>query len=297
MIPHPHDGTDAATRALVELALAEDLGDRGDLTSLHFVDAAHRSLGRVVAREACTVSGHAAALATCTALGPGLDYRAVLPDGAAAQPGDLVATLAGPTRLVLSAERTVLNFLQRLCGVATTTRRHAAAIAHTPARLLDTRKTTPGWRALEKAAVAHGGGTNHRMGLHDAVMVKDNHLVANSDPVDLAARIAALRREHPGIKIEFEADRLDQVESFLRLGGIDAILLDNMSLAELRAAVARRDELCPGVLLEASGGVTLDTIAAIAETGVDFISVGALTHSVRSIDLGLDLEAEAPPGS
>jgi nicotinate-nucleotide pyrophosphorylase (carboxylating) len=279
-----------ATRTLVDLALAEDLGEKGDLTSRFFVAPEHRSLGRIVAREACVVSGHEVARETCTKLGGGLAYEAALPDGAAAETGDLVATLAGPTRLVLSAERTVLNFLQRLSGVATTTRRYATAIAHTRARLLDTRKTTPGWRELEKAAVLHGGGTNHRIGLFDAVMVKDNHLVANSDPVDLAERIAALRREHPGIKVEFEADRLDQVEAFLRLAGIDAILLDNMQPDRLRAAVALRDELAPAMLLEASGGVTLDTIAAIAETGVDFVSVGALTHSVRAVDLGLDLE-------
>lgn len=282
------------SRTLVELALAEDLGEAGDLTSRHFVAAEHRSLGRIVAREACVVSGHEVAREVCAALGPELVYEAVLADGAAAAPGDLVATLAGPTRLVLSAERSVLNFLQRLCGVATTTHRYAAAIAHTGARLLDTRKTTPGWRELEKAAVVHGGGTNHRMGLHDAVMVKDNHLVANSDPINLAERIAEVRREHPGIKIEFEADRLDQVEAFLRLGaagGIDAILLDNMDTDRLREAVDLRNRLAPAIALEASGGVTLETIAAIAETGVDFVSVGALTHSVRSVDLGLDLKA------
>jgi hypothetical protein len=143
----------------------------------------------------------------------------------------------------------------------------------------------------EKAAVAHGGGTNHRIGLYDAIIVKDNHLVANSDPVDLAVRIASVRREHPGIKIEFEADRLDQVEVFLGLDGIDVILLDNMPNEQLASAVALRDRIRPAILLEASGGVNLRTIVGIAETGVDFISVGALTHSVRAIDLGLDLEA------
>lgn len=280
------------SRILVELALAEDLGERGDLSSRHFVAASHRSLGRIVSRESCVVSGQDIARQVCLAVDPALRYEVHLPDGAAAEKGDPVATIQGPTRSVLSAERTVLNFLQRLGGVATVTRAYAAAIAHTRARLLDTRKTTPGWRELEKAAVAHGGGTNHRMGLHDAVMVKDNHLVANADPVDLAAKIAEFRREHPALLVEFEADRLDQVEAFLQIDGIDQILLDNMSNEQLARAVALRDRLSPGTLLEASGGVNLDTIAGIAETGVDFVSVGALTHSVRSVDLGLDLVAE-----
>lgn len=280
------------SRILVELALEEDLNGRGDLTSQHFVDARHRSRGRIIARESCVISGSEIAGHVCAEVGEGeLVFSPAIPDGGSAEKGDLVATIEGPTRLVLQAERTVLNFMQRLCGVATVTRTYAAAISHTRARLLDTRKTTPGWRELEKAAVVHGGGTNHRIGLYDAIMVKDNHLVANPDPVDLASRIAGVRREHPGIKIEFEADRLDQVETFLHLGGIDVILLDNMSNDLLREAVARRDRIAPGVLLEASGGVNLKTIAGIAETGVDFISVGALTHSVRSIDLGLDLEA------
>jgi nicotinate-nucleotide pyrophosphorylase (carboxylating) len=165
-------------------------------------------------------------------------------------------------------------------------------IRHTGAVLLDTRKTTPGFRELEKAAVVHGGATNHRFGLYDAVMVKDNHLAANLSPIDLGERVAELRVEMPVLKIEVEADRLDQVESFLKIPGIDVILLDNMSNDELRKAVAMRDEAPVSTKLEASGGVNLTTIAGIAETGVDFISVGALTHSVRSIDLGLDL-AEA----
>jgi len=280
------------SRILVELALEEDLDRLGDLTSRCFVAAGHRSRGRIVARESCVVSGGGVARLVCESVGNGaLVFTQILADGSPAEKGDLVATIEGPTRLVLQAERTVLNFLQRLSGVATVTRAYAAAIAHTRVRLLDTRKTTPGWRELEKAAVVHGGGTNHRTGLYDAILVKDNHLVANSDPVDLAGRVAQVRREFPGIQIEFEADRLDQVEVFLGLDGVAVILLDNMSNEQLRNAVALRDRLRPGTLLEASGGVNLRTIAGIAETGVDFISVGALTHSVRAIDLGLDLEA------
>jgi len=280
------------SRILVELALEEDLDGHGDLTSRHFVDARHRSRGRVMSRESCVISGSEVARHVCAAVGDGaLTFNSVIPDGAPAEKGDLVSEIEGPTRLVLQAERTVLNFMQRLSGVATVTRTYASAIAHTRGRLLDTRKTTPGWRELEKAAVVHGGGTNHRIGLYDAIMVKDNHLVANSDPVDLTQRIGEVLAIHPGIKIEFEADRLDQVEVFLQLDGIAVILLDNMSNKQLREAVALRDRFSPKTLLEASGGVNLKTIAGIAETGVDFISVGALTHSVRAIDLGLDLEA------
>lgn len=280
------------TRILVELALEEDLHDVGDLTGKYFVDPAHHSLGRIVSREDCVVSGSEIAARVCAAVGAELTFTSHIADGGRAVPGDCIATLAGPTQLVLAAERTVLNFMQRLCGVATVTRRYVDTIAHTRARLLDTRKTTPGWRELEKAAVLHGGGRNHRMGLYDAVMVKDNHLVAHSDPMDLASRVAQLRKEHPGIQVEFEADRLGQVETFLGIEGIDVILLDNMSNDQLAAAVALRDSRRSSVWLEASGGVNLQTIAGIAETGVDFISVGALTHSVRSIDLGLDLVAE-----
>jgi nicotinate-nucleotide pyrophosphorylase (carboxylating) len=174
---------------------------------------------------------------------------------------------------LLTAERVALNFLQHLSGIATLTRRFVDAVAGTKARILDTRKTVPGLRRLEKAAVVSGGGTNHRMGLYDMVMVKDNHLAAGTTLEVLQASIRRLRAEHPGTRVELEADRLEQVEGFLLLEGVDVILLDNMSLSELRAAVA----LAGGrVTLEASGGVSLETVAAIAATGVDCISVGAL---------------------
>lgn len=280
------------SRQLVAMALEEDLADIGDLTSLHFVDADHRSIGRIVSREDAIISGSEIAAITCAAVSPSLNFRVVIPDGGAATPGDLVAEISGPTRLVLTAERTVLNFMQRLSGVATITRTFVTAIAGTKARLLDTRKTTPGWRELEKAAVVHGGGVNHRMGLYDAIMVKDNHLVANPNPIDLAARVSEIKAKNPTLKIEMEADRLEQVADFLAIAGIDVILLDNMSNEELTRAVVMRNEMAPDMLLEASGGVNLTTIRGIAGTGVDFISVGALTHSVRSIDLGLDLVAE-----
>lgn len=281
------------SRILVELALEEDLRDEGDLTSLHFVDERHRSTGRVISRENAFVSGLEVAAAVCAAVDSDLVFRAAVEDGASVGRGDLVCEISGPTRSLLTAERTLLNFLQRLCGVATATRAYVDRIAHTKAVLLDTRKTTPGFRELEKAAVVHGGATNHRHGLHDAVMVKDNHLAANLEPVDLAERVASLRAMRPHLKIEVEADRLDQAEAFLGIEGIDTILLDNMNNEQLRAAVALRNKLAPQITLEASGGVNLDTVGAIAETGVDYISVGALTHSVRSVDLGLDLVAQA----
>jgi nicotinate-nucleotide pyrophosphorylase (carboxylating) len=274
---------------LIRLALREDLREIGDLTSLYFVDEAHRSVGRIVSRESAIVSGVSVAAEVCKQVDPQLSITEDQGDGTAVEKGDTVLEISGPTRSILTAERTALNFMQRLSGVATVTRTFMDRIKHTDARLLDTRKTTPGFRELEKAAVLHGGGTNHRVGLYDAVMVKDNHLAANLKPVDLAERIGELKKEMPDLKIEVEADRLDQVDAFLKIEGIDVVLLDNMSNSQLIEAVSMRNSVNSSIQLEASGGVNLDTIAAIAETGVDFISVGALTHSVRSIDLGLDL--------
>ena len=279
------------SRILIELALEEDLKVSGDLTSLHFVDENHRSVGRIVSREVAVISGSEVAQQVCTAVSPELSFESLIPDGGIAGEGDVVATITGPTRLVLTAERTVLNFMQRLCGIATITAAHVKEISGTGARLLDTRKTTPGWRELEKKAVLHGGGLNHRMGLYDAIMVKDNHLAANPSPIDLAAKVAKIKASTPRLKIEVEADRIDQVATFLPIPDIDVILLDNMTNADLAKAVSMRNQVAPHLLLEASGGVTLSTIRAIAATGVDYISVGALTHSVRSIDLGLDLLA------
>lgn len=277
------------SRILVELALEEDLSSIGDLTSANFVDASHQSIGRIISREEAIISGHEVAACVCSEVDPDLAYKIIIPDGGKAVKGDLVAEIRGLTRSVLTAERTVLNFMQRLSGIATIAHQYGEHITHTEAVLLDTRKTTPGWRHLEKAAVTHGGATNHRMGLYDAIMVKDNHLVANPSPIDLGDRVSEIKAKSPDLKIEVEADRLDQVEAFLKIPGIDVILLDNMSNDDLAAAVAMRTEASSPIQLEASGGVNLATVEGIAETGVDFISVGALTHSVRSIDLGLDL--------
>lgn len=283
------------SRILIELALEEDVREVGDLTSLHFVDPSHKSVARIVSREDAIISGQEVGSLVCESISRDLTYRPACQDGELIETGQVVAEISGPTHLILTAERTVLNFMQRLSGIATITAEFQKKISHTGAVLLDTRKTTPGMRELEKAAVSHGGGMNHRMGLYDAVMVKDNHLAANSSPVDLRERIAEIKSRSPDLKVEVEADHLEQVAVFLTLPGIDVILLDNMSNEQLEEAVRMRDESeAPGSVmkLEASGGVNLSTVSGIAESGVDFISVGALTHSVRSIDLGLDLVVE-----
>jgi nicotinate-nucleotide pyrophosphorylase (carboxylating) len=196
----------------------------------------------------------------------------------------------GSTRSILSGERTALNFLGRLCGIATLSRHYADAVRGTKVALLDTRKTTPGWRLLEKQAVKAGGCTNHRIGLYDAALVKDNHLAALGDLSLLPPVIARLRTEHPSLPIEIEADTLEQVKTLLGMSGIDVILLDNMSCAQMTEAVALRNALAPRVLLEASGGVTLASVPEIAATGVDRISVGALTHSATNADLSLEID-------
>ena len=210
----------------------------------------------------------------------------LLGDGSHVLPGTMVIGLEGKARSILTAERVALNFLQRLSGVATKTHQFVEAVEGTGAVILDTRKTTPGWRALEKAAVVAGGGENHRMGLYDRAMVKDNHLVAEDRLEALTAAIARLKMERPEVEVEIEADRLDQVEEFLRIKGVDYILLDNMTNEEMAEAVAMRG--ADGPRLEASGGVTLETVGAIARTGVDFISVGAVTHSAVALDISLD---------
>ena len=195
--------------------------------------------------------------------------------------------IEGSARSIVGAERTALNFIQRLSGVATMTRRYTKAIAHTACKLLDTRKTTPGYRLLEKAAVVHGGGNNHRLGLYDRAMVKDNHLMTDGDIGHLQACINRLREERPGVEVELEADNLEQVEAFLQLSGVDYILLDNMSPEQMRKAVEMRGDRAKPYF-EASGGLTLETAPAAAESGVDFMSFGCLTHSVPSLDIGLD---------
>jgi nicotinate-nucleotide pyrophosphorylase (carboxylating) len=272
---------------LIALALAEDIG-AGDLTSAFFTDPHRQAEARLVAREACVLAGTATAKEVFRRVDGRLEVRQDRQDGDELAAGDVALTVFGAAASLLTAERTALNFLQRLSGVATLTRQYVAAITGTGAQILDTRKTTPGWRLLEKAAVRAGGGTNHRIGLFDMVMVKDNHLAAGTTTEDLQAAIHRVRSAHPGVRIEIEADAVDQVREFVRLDGVDVILLDNMPPDTLREAVALRR---PGLVFEASGGVNLQTIRALAETGVDFISVGALTHSARGADFSLELHA------
>jgi nicotinate-nucleotide pyrophosphorylase (carboxylating) len=266
----------------VAVALAEDIGT-GDLTSRFFVPENQRSRARIFAKEPAVVAGTHAVQRVFHLLDPAIQVRIAQPDGAEVAPHDLVLNIIGDTRAILTGERVALNFLQRLSGIATLTRRFVKKVRGTSVEILDTRKTTPGLRQFEKAAVKAGGGTNHRMGLYDGVMVKDNHLLARPS---LEKGIRGLRAEYPNILLEIEADSVEQVRDFVTLSGVDVILLDNMSPAELRQCVALRR---PGVKFEASGGITLDTVRAIAETGVDYISIGQLTHSARAIDFSLEL--------
>ncbi|HEX7194440.1 MAG TPA: carboxylating nicotinate-nucleotide diphosphorylase [Chthoniobacterales bacterium] len=266
----------------VDIALAEDVGP-GDLTSQLFIPEQHVSMARIFAKENCVVAGTQAAIETYQKVDPSLEVTRMKGDGTPLKPGDTVIRLQGPTRSILTGERVALNFIQRLSGVATLTAQYVAAVRGTGVEILDTRKTTPGLRALEKAAVKAGGGRNHRMGLYDAVMVKDNHLLVGPK---IEAAIVALREAHPGIQVELEADSIDQVRAFIDIAGVDIILLDNMSPKDLRACVLLRKS---GIKFEASGGVSLQTVREIAETGVDFISVGQLTHSARAIDFSLEL--------
>ena len=281
------------TSALIDLALREDLGEdmqSGDVTSHYFVAEQQLSHAFIRAKADGVLAGVAVAVEVFHRVNPELEVVALMKDGDVVACGDRVLEVSGQARSILAAERTALNFLQRLSGVATQTQAYVAETQGTHARVLDTRKTTPGWRALEKMAVVAGGGSNHRMGLYDRAMVKDNHLAAQRELGTLQRAIERLRQERVGVEVELEADTLEQVRDFLGLEGVDYILLDNMDHASMREAVAMRNECGSQVALEASGGVTLETIAGIAETGVDFISVGALTHSAVALDLSLEFE-------
>lgn len=276
---------EASTAALVAAALAEDVGP-GDFTTQWTVPPGHISRAVIVAKETLVVAGVAPVLAVFAAVDAELEVTAQVTEGDGVDADSVLFRLHGPTRAVLTGERAALNFLGRLSGVATQTRRFVDAVAGTRAKVIDTRKTTPGWRLLEKAAVRSGGGANHRVGLHDMVLVKDNHADAAGGVAIAAAR--AMGANDRGIPVEVEVRTLEELGEILSLG-VDRILLDNMDTDTLREAVARARALggasCPE--LEASGGVTLSTVRAVAETGVDFISVGALTHSAPSADVSL----------
>lgn len=279
--------TSGAIRKAVAAALAEDIGS-GDVTTLATVPAAARARAVMRTREPVVVAGLALAQSAFRLLSRNARVRLLARDGQRVAAGRPLMEISGPARAILSAERVALNFVQRLSGVATLTAQFQNAVRGTKARILDTRKTTPGWRRLEKYAVACGGGRNHRFGLHDMVLIKDNHLAAlrHAKPNAIAAAIQRARAKFPKLKIEVEADTLKQVAQAVEAGA-DIILLDNMTPSQLKRAV----KLVAGrAKTEASGGVNLKTAREIARTGVDFISVGALTHSARAVDIGLDFE-------
>jgi len=283
----------SAARALITLALAEDVGERGDVTSAVTISGDAVGAADFVARPAGVVSGLPVVAMVLEAVDPQLKLDSAVRDGSPVNAGTVLARVHGPMRSLLTAERTALNFLQRLSGVATLTRRFADAVAGTKAKILDTRKTTPGWRLLEKYAVRCGGGQNHRVGLYDGVLIKDNHLAAlGGGQQAVRAAVASARAHGPGLPVEVEVDSPALFEAALACRP-DMILLDNMDAAAMRACVRRRDDAAPDVLLEASGGVTLSTVAAIAATGVDRISVGALTHSAPALDIALDYRTQS----
>jgi nicotinate-nucleotide pyrophosphorylase (carboxylating) len=277
----------AAARRLIGLALAEDLGSAGDVTSLATIPPDTSGGAAIVARAAGVIAGLPVARLVFEAVDPALAFTPSVKDGTAVEAGAELATVSGAMRSILTAERTALNFLQRLSGVATLTRRYVEA-AGGKTRILDTRKTTPGWRLLEKYAVRMGGGLNHRAGLYDGVLIKDNHLAAlGGGPAAVPRAVAAARQQTPDLPVEVEVDTLEQLDAALACRP-DIVLLDNMPPEMLKRCVERRDEIAPGVLLEASGGVNLQTIGPIAAAGVDRVSVGALTHSALALDIALD---------
>ena len=280
----------AACGRLVELALAEDLGDGGDRTSLATIPADKSARAAFIARVPGVIAGLPTAALVCAAVDAKLTFTPEIADGTAVEKGTRIGILSGPLRSILAAERTALNFLQRLSGVATITRKYVEAVSGTKAKVLDTRKTTPGWRLLEKYAVRCGGGANHRVGLYDAILIKDNHIAGLGDPSTAARRSVELARAYPGnagLPVEVEVDSVAQLLQVLPVRP-EIVLLDNMPPALLRECVAKRNALAPATLLEASGGVNLSTIRAIAETGVDRVSVGAITHSATALDIALD---------
>ncbi len=292
-MPNPETSVEKQLRKLWEQALLEDGADR-DVTSLIAVDENAAGTARLIARQTGVFAGQILYDLLAELYSDWLMLDAPARDSDLLAPGTLIATLKGPQRFLLGIERTLLNFLQRLCGVATLTRRYVDAVAGTKAKIYDTRKTIPGWRLLDKYAVYCGSGENHRFGLSDAVLIKDNHL-ADIPLEQLAARAAKMVAQAEALDprpafIEFEVDRLDQFDVLLNVRGIDVLLLDNFSTDQMREAVRRRDtrDFASLIALEASGGVDLTTVRAIAETGVDRISVGAITHSAPALDISME---------
>jgi len=271
--------------AAVTRALKEDLGRAGDITSIATVPEETRGRAVVVARKSGVVSGLPMVAAAFRRLSREIEIEPHGRDGTAIEAGTTLMTIAGDARAILSAERTALNFIGHLSGIATATAEFVQRIAHTNARIICTRKTTPGLRALEKYAVRCGGGFNHRFGLDDAMLIKDNHIAVAGGIRAVLARAKAAAGHL--VKIEIEVDSLGQLEEVLDVGLADVVLIDNFDLDSMRKAVAM---VAGRLVIEASGGITLDSAAAIAETGVDYLSSGALTHSVQNLDIGLDIE-------
>jgi len=278
---------DDDTLHLVDLALNEDRGT-GDVTTSWTVAAHARAEARIVAKASGVIAGLEIARAVFARVDPRVELEAKAHDGDRVSPGDVVCTLHGPARAVLTGERTALNFLQRLSGIATLTRAYVDEVAGTDARILDTRKTTPGWRTLEKAAVRAGGGANHRHGLHDMVLLKENH-IAMAGGIAAALELVATQNS-AGVPVEIEVRNLDELEQAIDAGA-ERVMLDNMTLDEMRAAVERAHNAKRPPRLEASGNMTLERVRAVAETGVDDISVGALTHSAVALDLSMQVHA------
>ena len=274
----------------IDAALREDIGD-GDVTTDFFVAKNQRAMARIVVHERAIVAGTETAAEVFRRVDAATEITVLRRDGSEVNPDEPVIGVRGPARSILKAERVALNFLQRLSGIATMTRKFVDAAANEQVKILDTRKTTPGLRALEKAAVVAGGGANHRFGLFDMVLLKDNHLAMNDGFDSFAKAVREFRKAKPNVQIEVEADALDQVRAFLEIDGIDVILLDNMKPAQIREAIALGKDK---VKFEASGGVTLKNVRQIAATGVYYISIGALTHSARAIDFSLELTPLTP---
>lgn len=283
-LPAPPPPSDEQLDVLIRMALAEDLGD-GDITTLSTIPADARYIGDFLVKAGGVIAGLRVAARVFALLDPAVTFQAAVADGDRVAPGQVVAVVEGPGRAILSGERVALNFLQRMSGIATAARRYVDAVAGTHAAILDTRKTVPGLRLLDKWAVRLGGGQNHRMGLYDMALIKDNHIAAVGSITEAVRRVRATDTRHR--PIEVEVTNLDQLREALSLD-VDRILLDNMTPAQMAEAVRIAAGRVP---LEASGGVNLHTVAEIAATGVDHISIGALTHSVTALDISLDLRA------
>jgi nicotinate-nucleotide pyrophosphorylase (carboxylating) len=268
---------------LIDMALAEDKG-AGDWTTRWIVPARTRAHARIVAKAEGVIAGLGVASAVFMRLDPRVEISSEVTDGGGVREGDLVCTIRGPARTILTGERTALNFLQRLSGIASLTHRFVAAVAGTEAKILDTRKTTPGWRSLEKAAVKAGGGENHRFGLFDMVLIKENHIAIAGGVAEALKRVRDANTK--ALRVEIEARNKDELRAALD-AGCDMVLLDNMDVQAIRECVRVVKQRAPQVQTEASGNMTLERVRAVAETGVDYISVGALTHSAMSLDLSL----------